>query len=188
VGRREEIGSPQSDEIESFTSNQESDEAQVDPGDDGMSVVSLRIDNIAHTQDVELLLAAVAGGIDGEEYRPGDAASNEAHDNQNLEHAKPEVTVKRVVTEDVGVGKGRVVAKQAKEARLGFWRDPSFLKQFVVGSGSVDASVAGSSDEEDNKGDEGNDDGRNQGRNDARERVGALIAVRSLRLRCDEYQ
>lgn len=65
-----------------------------------MSVVAVRIDDIAETQDVELFLTTTTCSVDREENRPCDTGTNQADDNENLEESKEKVTVKGVVFEN----------------------------------------------------------------------------------------
>lgn len=70
----------QIDVVDGLPRDHEEDEADVDPGNKGMGKVTVFVLDIGETQDVELLLATTASGIDGEQDGPGEAAANEADD------------------------------------------------------------------------------------------------------------
>jgi len=60
--------------------------------------------DIGESEPVELLLTARSSRVDGKKNWPGDEAPHGAHNDNNLEEAKVEVTVQRVMAKDVGVG------------------------------------------------------------------------------------
>lgn len=68
-----------------------------------MGVVSVLASHVAEGQDVQLLLPCSAGGVDGEQHRPGDAASNEADDGHHLEVTQVKVAIERLMLQDVGI-------------------------------------------------------------------------------------
>jgi hypothetical protein len=65
--------------------------------------VTLGIGDVADCRAVELFEAASAGGVDGHENGPGDAAADEADEGEKLEVAQEEVGVEGRVVENVDV-------------------------------------------------------------------------------------
>lgn len=61
--------------------------------------------DIGETEDVELLLTTTASSIDGEQDRPGDAASNEHDGRDQLQESQQEVRIHGMVLEYVSIGK-----------------------------------------------------------------------------------
>src|SRR4051794_38829115 len=61
----------------------------------------LRVSDIAHRQDIQLLVATASGGIDWEQDGPGDQAAQEADDDNELEVAEEQVAVDGLVVQDV---------------------------------------------------------------------------------------
>jgi hypothetical protein len=62
------------------------------------------INDVAHAQNLELLHAAAASRIDGEQHGPNDEAAGEADVAEDLDEAQKEEAVEGAVVEDVGVG------------------------------------------------------------------------------------
>lgn len=129
-----------------------------------MSVVPVWVFDIGHAQNVQLLLTTAASGIDREQDRPGDNASDKTHDNQDLEEAEPQVTIKRVVSEHMAVGKGRVVFDQAEEAGVGLGSLPAILEESFIRPRTVDTRITSPNKEESREGDDGDDQRWDQSR------------------------
>jgi len=68
-----------------------------------VSIVTVLIDDIAKGQEIELLLPVTSSSIDGEKDGPGNAASDEADSDGDLEIAKEEEAIERMVIEDVAI-------------------------------------------------------------------------------------
>jgi hypothetical protein len=86
-----------------------------------MGVVSVGRCNVAETNNVKLFLTTSPGGIDWKQNRPGDTAANEGDDDEHLEKSQIEKTVKRLMLEDVCVGKGSEFAEPSEKTRFGSW-------------------------------------------------------------------
>lgn len=147
-----------------------------------MSEVPVRIFDIGHAQNVQLLLATAASGIDREQDGPGDNASGKRHDDQDLEEPEPKVSVKRVVPEHMAVGKSRVVFDQAEKAGVGLGSLPSVLEESFIRSRSVDTRITSPKEEESRESDDGDDQRRDQGRQNTREGIRATSTIAPLRL------
>lgn len=118
IQRAHEVSLAQVDEVQRFTSDHEEDEAwkesvaaqtsdrpevwyeltNEDIREEDMGIESVAIvGHVAKGQHVQLLLAASASGIDGEQDGPGNQAAREADGRRNFEISKEEVGVERVV-------------------------------------------------------------------------------------------
>jgi hypothetical protein len=107
VQRTEKESLPQIDVVDALAHDQIHDESEVDPADEDMSVVAVLLRlwvDIAISQDVQLLLAASTGGINGEEDWPGDTAAGETYDQGHLQEAEVEVCVERLVLKSIDIG------------------------------------------------------------------------------------
>lgn len=66
--------------------------------------ILLVLANVREGQQIKLGLAPIAGGIDGEQDGPGDAAADEADDGEHLQEAQVEKAIERLVIEHQVVG------------------------------------------------------------------------------------
>lgn len=161
-GRKVE-GASETDEEKTLSTDDQDDEAEEDDGDEGVSKIAVGVCNVAHAENVQLLLAASSGGIDGEENGPCDQAAGKGDDDEDFEISQPEIAIHGVVFEDIAVGEGVVVSDDAEEADAGARGALFFLDESFIGSGSVDARGAGTEEEEKAHGDDGDDESWDQG-------------------------
>lgn len=77
-----------------------------DPCEEAVSIVTaiLRFIDVGYSEQVQLRASATASRIHGEQDGPGDNAADEHQDRDQLQEAKEQIRVHRVVLEDVGVG------------------------------------------------------------------------------------
>ena len=135
----EEERSFETDVIDSFAVDKESNETKVDAGDYRMCIISVRVLHVAHAQHIELLLTAATSDVDREENRPCDAAAAKAEDDQDFEEPQPQVAIEGVVSENMSVWKSRAVSEKGEKARSRSRSSSLFQQQSLVGSWSVDS-------------------------------------------------
>ena len=82
------------------------------------TAVSYVVCNVAVCEQVELLFASPASGIDWEKNWPSDQASDHTDDHRDLEQAEEEVAVEGVVSEHIRIWKSPEVLDPAKHATL----------------------------------------------------------------------
>ena len=136
--------------------------------------------DVGHGQKVELLLTTAAGGIDGEQDRPGNEAADKGQNDHHLEEADKEVAVNRLVVEDVLILDVSKVLYPAKDARIRGWRLALLAQVVEVGPGGIDSAEVLAHDEEDGDKSDGDDCSGHEGGDHARERVGAVPGLASL--------
>lgn len=168
MGGREQVCPTQANKIDSLPSNGKDDEAKVNPGNEGMCIVSVWVLHVAQAQLIQFSLATATGGIDRKEDWPCDDAANKTDNDEKLEVPKPEVPIKRVVDKDERVWEDGKVAQDAEEARLWFGGSPLFIQELVLGSWSIHVRIPSADEEEAGKRDRSDDKGGNQRRDDAR--------------------
>ena len=120
----------QANEVHALASNNEGDEAEEDPSNQSMCIVSIDVENIAEAQDIKLALTATACCVDWKQNGPCDAYSNKTDENEDLEKSEEQVAIERIVLEDVVVGQSLQVSDCAEEA-LGASRCASFPIRLV---------------------------------------------------------
>ena len=76
---------------------------KIDPADEGVSVVTILVDDIAEAQHVKLFVSGPARDIHGKEDGPGNKAAKEADGDGNPQIAQEEVGIQRMVIEDISV-------------------------------------------------------------------------------------
>lgn len=103
---------PQIDVVDQFACHKEEDEADKDPGDKDMGIVSILVHHVAKAQEVELALTTTTGCIDGEQDRPGYAAADKTDDDGHFEVAQQEVAIERVMLKNVLIGELRIATHQ----------------------------------------------------------------------------
>lgn len=128
-----------------------------------MSIVAVHVDNIAHGEQVELLLACAAGGIDGEQYGPGDEAAEEADNDEQLEEADEQVAVNGLVVEDVLVLDAAKVLDPAEEAIARGGCLALFAQAVNVGARGIEPAEMAAEDQEEGDEDEGGYGGGDEG-------------------------
>ena len=168
----------QVDGVEALAGNDDHDQQQEDKRDQGVGIVAVHIGDVAHGEQVKLLLASTTGGIDGEQDGPCDDAAKEADDNEQLEEAHEEVAVDGLVVEDVLVLDAAEVLDPAEEAIAGRGGLAVVAQAVDVGSGRIQAAEGATEDQEEGHEDHGRDGGGDEGRHEARQRaVFGLVAV-----------
>lgn len=161
-----EEGLAEVDEEDDLAHDEVHDEAKEGPGGEGVGVVavSLRVAvDVAIGQDVELLAAVAARGVDGEQDGPGDAAADEAEGAGDAHEAEVEVGVERLVLESVDIGDLPKGAEPVEEAAGQGGRAFVFSQAPEVGSGRVVAAVGLAEDQEDGDVDGRDDENGHQG-------------------------
>lgn len=68
-----------------------------------VAAVAIRRD-IGKAQNIQLLFTTTAGGIDWEQDGPSDAATDEHDSGRQLQESQQEISIQRVVLENVSVG------------------------------------------------------------------------------------
>lgn len=75
----------------------------------------VRVIDMRHVDDIELVCFTATGRIDRKQDRPSDEAADEADDDRHLEQSQHEEAIETVVVQDVRVGKAKVIAKPIEE-------------------------------------------------------------------------
>ena len=81
-----------------------------------MCIVTILVDNVPESQEVELFLTAASCGIDGEQDGPCDTAANQACGGSNLEISEEQKGIERLVVEDEAIGDFDKYAKPIEHA------------------------------------------------------------------------
>jgi hypothetical protein len=79
------------------------------------------IDDISENEDVQLLLSASTGSINGEENWPCNGASHQADDDGHLEKAQKEEGIQTLVLKDVRVRDGEELGEPIEQACMQRW-------------------------------------------------------------------
>ena len=113
-----------------------------------MGIVAVHILDVAHGEQIKLLLASAAGGIDREQDGPGDDASQETQDDEQLEEAHKQIAVDGLVVEDVLVLDAAEVLDPAEEAIAGRGGLAVVAQAVDVGARGIQAAERATEDQE----------------------------------------
>lgn len=117
-----------------------------------MRIVAVDVDSVlpdvAHRENIELLLANTTSCVDREQNRPRDAAAQEAQDNHHLEEAHKEVTVDRLVVQDVLILEILEVFDPSKQTPTLGWSLPLNPQMVKVRPGRIDSAEGLAEDDE----------------------------------------
>lgn len=72
--------------------------------------------DIAHGQDIELVLTTSASDIDGEQDGPCDDAANEAAQNRDAEESEEQIAIERRVSQHISIGQLEQGRKPVEDA------------------------------------------------------------------------
>lgn len=84
-----------------------------------MCVVAIRVGDIAHTENVELFLPSTSSCIDREQDWPCYTAADKGDDGEHLHVSQEEITVERLVLQNMIIGERLEVGYPAEKRRLG---------------------------------------------------------------------
>ena len=185
--RRQSAGSPwraavglaEIDYEERLAANDDQDETKEDEGDSGLGIVTVNVGasgvNVAHREQVKLLLASTARSVDGEEHGPSNQTSEETGNDKDFEEADKEIAVNRLVVENVLVLEVFEVSYPSKKARTGRWCLSLLAQMIEVRPRRVDPAEVFARDEEGRDKGKGENRSGNEGRDQAGERVGGAF-------------
>jgi hypothetical protein len=149
-----------------------------------MRIVTVNVDSflpdVAHREDVELLLANTTCCVDREQNRPRDAAAQEAQDNHHLEEAHEEVTVDRLVVQDVLILEILEVFNPSKQAPTLGWSLPLDPQMVKVRPGRIDSAEGLAEDNEGREEGRGKDCCRYKRRQERRQTIRRVSGLASL--------
>lgn len=106
----------EADEVHALASDNKADQPEEYPCNETVSIVPVDVDNVAETQHIKLLLTATASCVDGKQYWPRNAATEEANDDEDLEVAEEEIAIERIAFKDVMVRKALEVSDDTEES------------------------------------------------------------------------
>lgn len=133
---------------EALAGDDDHDHQQEDDRNQSVGIVAIHVGDVAHGEQVELLLAGAAGSIDGEEDGPGDEAAKEADDDEQLEEADKQVAVNGLVVQNVLVLDVAEVGDPAEESIARGGRLAVVAQAVDVGARGIEATEATTEDEE----------------------------------------
>lgn len=114
-----------------------------------MCVVSAKgVRHVRNAQNIQLLLGSTAGGIDRKEHWPGNQATDEADDRDNLEIAEQEVRIHRVMLQDIGIGEPVHVLDPANQASRGGRSELELAQGSQVGTRHISPLLAATQQDE----------------------------------------
>lgn len=121
----------------------------IDPRDEeGRKIPSLLRAHVREGDHVQLLLPAASGCVDGEQDRPSDTATDEAHGGREFDVAEKQVGIEGVMLQHVGV-RQPVHRRNPVEEASGSRRRPfRFRKSAQVGSRHVGVAIPFAQDDE----------------------------------------
>jgi hypothetical protein len=134
-----------------------------------VGIVAVHILDVAHGEQIKLLLASAAGGIDREQDGPGDDASQETQDDEQLEEAHKQIAVDGLVVEDVLVLDAAEVLDPAEEAIAGRGGLAVVAQAVDVGARGIQAAERATEDQEEGDEHHGYDESGDEGRHQARQ-------------------
>lgn len=70
----------------------------------GVETVLVFLNDITHSEKIELYAYSTAGDIEGEQDGPSYQAADKAYDRCDFEISKEKIGVQRLVVQDVGIG------------------------------------------------------------------------------------
>ena len=68
-----------------------------------MCVIAVLFRYITHAENIQLLLPAMARGINRKQYWPGYEAANETYRGRNFEVSKQKKTIQRLMIQDIAI-------------------------------------------------------------------------------------
>lgn len=119
--------------------------------------------DVGDTQDVQLLLVAAAGRIDGEQDGERHARANEADHRNRLQKAQQEVGIHRVVLQNIFVGQPVHVTKPIDQAGRGRGRSLLGTQDSQVRPRHVHSALTSAQNDENQDHHDGHHQGRDQG-------------------------
>ena len=142
---RATVSLAQVDDVEGLARNNDHDQAEEDERDTGVCIVAVDVHgrllgNVAHGEDVKLLVPSAPSGIDGEENRPCDDASQQRDGDEDLEVAHEEIAIDGLVVKNERVGEIFEIFYPPKQPPTGSWRLALLAEMVEVGSRGIYAT------------------------------------------------